>query len=114
GLERDRLYNARLHDTSSKIPGGGFVASSGDLVRMAIALNEGRLLRPETVEQMWTEGRTLAGKPTQYGLGWRVDALGGDRLVGHSGGQAGTSTYLLTTPGRESAVAVMCNLQGAS
>ena len=108
------LYNARLHDTSSKIPGGGLLSTSGDLVRLGLALNRTDLLKRESVEALWTEGRTKSGKPTQYGLGWRIEELGGEKLVGHSGGQSGTSTYLLATPSRKSAVAVMCNLQGAS
>jgi CubicO group peptidase (beta-lactamase class C family) len=114
GLAAGQIYNASLHDTSSKIPGGGLLSTSGDLVRLAIALNGTRLLKPESIEAMWTEGKTTTGKPTQYGLGWRIEELGGEKLVGHSGGQAGTSTYLLATPSRKSAVAVMCNLQGAS
>jgi len=114
GLATGQLYNARLHDTSSKIPGGGFLSTSSDLVRVALALNEDKLLRPETVREMWAEGKTTVGKATQYGLGWRVEKLDGDLLVGHSGGQAGTSTHMLSTPSRKSAVAVMCNLQGVS
>jgi len=110
----NELYNARLHDTSSKIPGGGLLSTSGDLVRLAMALNGTAVLKPASIEAMWTEGKTNSGKPTQYGLGWRIQELGGARLVGHSGGQSGTSTYLLATPSRKSAVAVMCNLQGAS
>ncbi|QDT56040.1 D-alanyl-D-alanine dipeptidase [Caulifigura coniformis] len=114
GLATGQLYNARLHDTSSKIPGGGFLSTSSDLVRVALALNGDRLLKPESIKEMWTESRTTAGKATQYGLGWRVEQLDGEPLVGHSGGQAGTSTHLLSTPSRKSAVAVMCNLQGVS
>ena len=110
----NELYNARLHDTSSKIPGGGLLSTSSDLVRLALALNGSEILKPETIEAMWTEGKTTTGRTTQYGLGWRIEELRGDRLIGHSGGQAGTSTYLLATPSRKSAVAVMCNLQGAS
>ncbi len=114
GLAPGQVYNARLHDTSSKIPGGGFLSTSSDLVRLAIALNSDQVLQPSSRTEMWTEGKTISGKPTQYGLGWRVERLNGEPLVGHSGGQAGTSTYLLATPSQKSAVAVMCNLQGAS
>ncbi len=114
GLKPDRLYNARLHDTSSKIPGGGLLSTSTDLVRLAIALNGEQVLKQDSIASMWTTGRTTDGKATQYGLGWRIESLNGDRLIGHSGGQAGTSTYLLTMPDRKAAVAVMSNLQGAS
>ncbi|OAI57678.1 hypothetical protein AYO47_07740, partial [Planctomyces sp. SCGC AG-212-M04] len=113
GLPSGQMFNARLHDTSSKVPGGGLLSTSGDLVRLAVALNGTRVLKAESVEALWTQGKTTVGKPTQYGLGWRIEELGGEKLVGHSGGQSGTSTYLVATPSRKSAVAVMCNLQGA-
>jgi CubicO group peptidase (beta-lactamase class C family)/D-alanyl-D-alanine dipeptidase len=114
GRPGGQVLNARLHDTSSKIPGGGLLSTSGDLVRLAIALNGTRVLTEASVEALWMQGKTTAGKLTQYGLGWRIEELGGEKLVGHSGGQSGTSTYLVATPSRKSAVAVMCNLQGAS
>ena len=40
------LVNAPPFDASYKIPGGGIVATAGDLARFVIALQEGRLLGP--------------------------------------------------------------------
>ena len=107
------VINAELHDTSMKIPGGGVVSTAPDLVRFTSAINTGRLLKPETVRMMWTEQSTTSGKQTGYGLGWRIGLLKGHKTASHSGGQAGTSTYLLTAPETGLSVAVMCNLQGA-
>src|SRR5690606_7023688 len=47
-LEDGRLVNAGLFDPSYKVPGGGIVAPAGDLARLAIALQEGRLLGAES------------------------------------------------------------------
>ncbi|MEX0643358.1 MAG: serine hydrolase [Pirellulales bacterium] len=113
-LKPDTLYNAPLHDTSVKIPGGGMVSTSPDLVRFATAMNCGQLLRPESLRAMWEPQRTLDDKPSQYGLGWRVLKLGDFKVVGHSGGQAGVSTCFLLCPEKHVAAAVMCNLQGLS
>lgn len=104
-----KLYNAPLHDTSMKVPGGGLVSTSADLCRFAMALHEGRLLKPSSLKMMWTEQQTASGEGTQYGLGWAVHE---DGTLSHGGGQAGTSTFLIHDPQRRLAVAAMSNLQG--
>jgi serine beta-lactamase-like protein LACTB len=113
-FEPGELYNAALHDTSSKIPGGGLLSTAPDLVRFAIAMNAKKLVKEETLAAMWTSQKTNDGKETNYGLGWRIGKLDDMKSVSHGGGQAGTSTYLLLIPEKNIAVSVMCNLQGAS
>jgi len=106
-----RIENAPLHDTSMKIPGGGLLSTSGDLVRFATSVNTGRLLSPSGCQQMWTRQTKLDGTSTAYGLGWKIGQHKGWKLVSHSGGQAGTSTLLILFPETGIAVALMCNLQ---
>lgn len=108
------LYNAALHDTSMKIPGGGLLSTAPDLVRFAVAVNTDRLLRADTRQQMWTEQQTDDGKRTGYGLGWRVGRHAGQHVVWHTGGQSGTSTVLVLFPASGTAVAIMCNLQDSA
>jgi serine beta-lactamase-like protein LACTB len=108
------LSNCELHDTSMKIPGGGLLSTSADLVRFMQAVQNGKLLKPETVTRMWTRQRTKDGEQTPYGLGWFVSADDAKvRIVGHSGGQAGTTTLMQLQPDTGIAVAVMCNLEKA-
>jgi CubicO group peptidase (beta-lactamase class C family) len=108
------IYNAQLHDTSMKVPGGGLLSTPSDLVRFALALMKGRLVRPATVERMWTVGRTTDGRPTEYGLGWYVaPAERGLRRIWHTGGQSGASGMLLLIPEAGVVVALMTNLEGA-
>ena len=90
-----KVKNAGLMDSSYKIPGGGYVTNSEDLVRFAQALINGRVVKPETLRQMWTPARIAGtGKPSTYGLGFGVLTIEGETYVAHSGGQQGTSTYL--------------------
>ncbi len=111
-----QLMNASLHDTSMKIPGGGLLSTASDLVRFGLAVLEGRLVKPETREAMWTRQKTNDGNGTNYGLGWSLGTTQqrGLPIVSHSGGQAGTSTLLVIVPEQKIVVAVMTNLQGAS
>ena len=110
---RGELHNSALADTSYKIPGGGFCSTVADLARFAVAIQEGRLLRRESVETMWTRQKTRGGAPVDYGLGWAIGGSEGGREIGHGGGQQRITTFLAILPDRRAAVAIMTNLEGA-
>lgn len=107
-----KVINAPLHDTSMKVAGGGLVSTPEDLVKFAIALNSNKLLSRKYLDLMWTRQTLNGGTKTGYGLGWGVGNYADYKTVGHSGGQAGTATYLQIAPEKGVAVAVMTNLQG--
>ncbi|HZS04397.1 MAG TPA: serine hydrolase domain-containing protein [Blastocatellia bacterium] len=103
-------------DTSGRLPGGGLVSTAEDLAKFAIALGEGKLLKKETLEQMWTRQKTRDGKPLEsYGLGWLVTEADNDwpKRVANDGSQAGTRTYLYLIPEKRFAIALMTNLERA-
>lgn len=107
------VFNAGLTDTSNKIPGGGMVAAAGDLIRFALAVRGGVLLKPETLATMWAPQTLRDGGKSSYGYGWDLRERNGRRVVGHSGGQQGTSTRLFLEPASGNAVVVMVNMDGA-
>jgi CubicO group peptidase (beta-lactamase class C family)/D-alanyl-D-alanine dipeptidase len=113
-LVEGQLYNSTLQDTSMKIPGGGLLSTAPDLVRFAISLNQGKLLKAKTLEEMWTQQNTTNGEATSYGLGWSVGRKSGHIAVWHGGAQSGTSTMLLLYPETGTCVAIMSNLQRLS
>lgn len=108
-----KLRNSNLADTSYKIPGGGLCGTVEDLARLALAVQAGKLVRPATLELMWTRQKMLDGQETGYGLGWSVNTRNGEREIAHSGGQQRISTLLYTLPEARCAVALMSNLEGA-
>ncbi|HYK43421.1 MAG TPA: serine hydrolase domain-containing protein [Thermoanaerobaculia bacterium] len=105
--------NAALADTSNKVPGGGFVSTSPDLIRFALALQQGRILKPETFRQMQVPMKTTDGKESPY-FGWTIADRKGDKVLSHSGSQQGTSTYLLMVPAKGFAVAIIANTQSVN
>lgn len=107
----DRLQNSELMDASYKLGGGGLCASAEDLARFGAALLDGTLLRPATLQAMWTRQRTNAGDEIDYGLGLRVEGAGERLRVWHSGAQARVSTMLLLVPAERVVVVVLCNLE---
>jgi serine beta-lactamase-like protein LACTB len=108
------LRNCGLADTSNKVPGGGLISPSEDLVRFAMALMTGKLLKPETLRMMSTPQRLKDGTVTNYGLGLMMFVINGRTAVGHGGGQQGASTLLVLYPEQELSIAVMCNRDGAA
>lgn len=115
GYEKDEngnVRNAALMDSSYKIPGGGFVSTPEDLVQFANAVMEDRLLKPQSVQMMWTSQKTSDGKLTNYGLGWGLADLDGIRIFAHTGDQQGTSTSIIVMPSRNYASILMTNMAG--
>lgn len=108
---RGELQNSALMDSSYKLGGGGFVASALDLAQLGSALLGDRLLRPDTRATMFTSLQTRDGRPTGYGLGFRIGTLGERRAVYHSGAQSRVSTMWFLLPDEQVVVAVLCNLE---
>jgi CubicO group peptidase (beta-lactamase class C family) len=106
------IVNAPLHDTSMKVPGGGLLSTSEDLVRFGIALQTGTLVKKATLELMWTEGRTTTGEATGYGFGWGVQPpQEGVRRISHGGNQIGASGGIVILPEVELTYVVLTNLE---
>jgi len=103
-------WQAPYVDLSVKWAGGGMISNVVDLARFDIALNGGRLLKPESLEQMYTSARLTSGNATGYGLGWMISQDGGRRRVAHSGGATGGTTFMLREPKARLASVILTNL----
>jgi CubicO group peptidase (beta-lactamase class C family) len=109
-----RVENAPFADLSVKWAGGGMISTVEDLARFAIALDEGKLLKAETLEQMYQPTILTDGTRSDYGLGWDTERdESGRRWIAHGGGATGGSTYLLRLPEKRFAVAIAANVQNA-
>jgi serine beta-lactamase-like protein LACTB len=102
------------YDYSCHAGSNGFLSTPSDLVRFGMAINRGKLLRPQTVQMLQTRQRLTSGEWTSYGLGWDLKTV---TLAGHPVQAAGHDGHfwveevasLLTFPERGLAVAVMSN-----
>ncbi len=112
--EDGRIRNAPYADNSNKWAGGGFLSTASDLVRYGFAYLNGTLLRPETVEILWTSQTTRDGERTGYGIGWRENFEDGQRIISHTGGAVGGTTVLVIYPEEGTVVSILTNIQGAS
>lgn len=106
------VEDCAFSDNSAKYAGGGMVSTVDDLARFVDGLYREQLLRRETVDLMWTSGKTKAGKVTGYGLGWSLGkAPEGDREIYHTGSQQGTSTLLYLRPEERFAFIWLTNME---
>lgn len=98
---------------------GAFLSTPSDLVRFGVAMNNGTLLKPDTVRLLRTRQSLASGEDTSYGLGWMLDTveLAGTRtlVAGHASRTIeGASTSFLTFPERGLVVAVSSNIAFAN
>jgi CubicO group peptidase (beta-lactamase class C family) len=86
-------------------PAGGGYSTVEDLHRFAVALRDGKLIRPETLKQ-WT---TPGDRNPRYAFGFQVDQIGPTTLIGHSGGFPGVNSVLTVDLETGYVIAVMSN-----
>jgi serine beta-lactamase-like protein LACTB len=94
-----------------------FVSTPSDLVRFAMAINGGKLLKADTVQLLQTSQRTNSGQETGYGLGWDLESvtLAGQQttVVGHDGDSLGGIVSSLMIVPNGIVVAVTSNISYA-
>lgn len=108
------LHLMREVDHSCYAGASVFLSTPSDLVRFGMAMNNGKLLQPATVQLLQTSQRLTSGQETGYGLGWDLEtvALGGEQtqVVGHDGDLlGGMVASLMTFRERGIVVAVTSN-----
>lgn len=83
-------------------PAGDAVSTAPDMVRFAQALLHEKLLKRGTLNQFFAPLNRMASPPglppMQIGLGFMVIEGNQGTAVGHTGGHAGTSTFVLMEP----------------
>ena len=119
--DRSQLYGkgsrlAFADDVSFKYPSGGLLSTAEDLVKYGNALLGKSFLTRTQTRQLFTSQTTRDGRPTHYGMGWRLTTTrSGHRLYWHEGLVNGGSASLLLYPDDELVVAVLANSrQGAT
>ncbi|MGA9572386.1 MAG: serine hydrolase domain-containing protein [Lysobacterales bacterium] len=121
------LRNAPQTDHSYKWGGGGFIASTSDVARFAMAHLVGDFLKKDTVAEMFTPAALAGGGYSQYGIGWQIgfgiylerfsDDPVAQRIMAehpnavmHSGGSTGGTTMMILCRDHQRAVAVVKNV----
>jgi CubicO group peptidase (beta-lactamase class C family) len=84
-LRNGRLVRIR-RDVQVELPSHyGVLSSVRDLAKWDAALASGKVVKPATLNQMWTGVTLNDGSYFPYGFGWYVDERRGHRLISHTG-----------------------------
>lgn len=93
-LENGVFTNSQQMNPVIEFADGGLVSTVEDLEKWMIALKSGNVLKPATLEMMWTNPKLSDGKTAPYGIGFGLTPYGGQRRVGHTGGIPGYSSCI--------------------
>jgi CubicO group peptidase (beta-lactamase class C family) len=109
------ITNSPSVDNSNKWAGGGFLATSEELIRFGNLYLQPGFLKKETIDLFTSPQKFNDGTPTGYGLGWSsaVDKKG-RASFGHSGGAVGGSSNLVIYPKEKVVVVILTNYSGAN
>ncbi|HEX9614810.1 MAG TPA: serine hydrolase [Bacteroidota bacterium] len=101
-------------------PAANMYSTLDDLGRFMVflfnkgAVPGGRILREETLEEMWRPQFSRPDQTSGAGLGFFVDSFDGERLVSHSGDVYGFATEFMALPDRKLGVIVVNTLNACN
>lgn len=117
--DKDQLRTWKPFDLSQRIPGGGLVSTSADLVRIGSSWMDPAFISTQTRETMWTPQVLQNGEVNEqsYAIGWRYypDAKwpGDDRralpFAHHRGISKGAMSWLVVYPDYQMSIAININ-----
>lgn len=107
-----QIQNAALADLSIKIPGGGLLSTSEDLLRFSEYLLNGKLIKFTSLDSMIVPTKLKSGKTINYGLGiaFGIDESG-RKYLSHSGIGTGFTSLLLIYPDEKVAAVHLMNIR---
>ncbi len=94
-----------------KVAGGGFIATSEDIVKFGNELIRPQLIEKSTVLELVKPLKTSDGKSTNYGVGFGIaKTKNGTPRYSHSGGGIGATTFVMIYPDEDIVIAILTNL----
>ncbi|WP_033956937.1 serine hydrolase [Psychroserpens jangbogonensis] len=105
--EFKRLSNS-IH--SSWITGGGDINSTtNDLYNFMEALENGTLLKPASVDKLYSYTQSRGVNNSEYGLGWRIENKGGEKWINHTGLLPGFTSIIGSLPQKNIKIIILSN-----
>lgn len=107
--EHGHLVPAALMSWRLPFAAGAVCATATDLLKWEMALDDGRVLTPASLNLMRRPTALSDGTTVDYGLGTRLGSFQGHRVLGHTGSGGGFSTILESFPDDRLTIAVLTN-----
>jgi len=111
-IKKDKLKKDWNTNISMKGPGGGVESTAQDLVLFGKALLNNTLISSSSFEQMIIDTK-MKKEGNPYAMGWFIyEDKDRGKIIGHAGGQAGTTTQMMIMLEKEVVVSVISNTRG--
>ncbi len=108
GMGEFKLVKSPIH--ASWILGAGDINSTtDDLYKFMKALENGTLLKPDSVEKLYSNTQSMEMNGMLSGLGWVVDKKAGEKWIYHTGLLPGNGSIIGTLPERDVKIIILSN-----
>ena len=108
---QNKIVHSPKVSNEHKVAGGGFIATSEDLVRFGNEVIDPKIITNDSLKELLTAQKTNEGKSTNYGIGFGIGtSVKNTPIFSHSGGGAGATTLLLIYPEEKVVIAIVTNL----
>jgi D-alanyl-D-alanine carboxypeptidase len=101
--------NAQYVSMAWPYAAGALMMSVEDYAKWVVALDDQKLLKPESYEEMYTPVKLANGEPQKYGFGWVIDTNRQHPRIWHNGGIPGFITEAVRYPADKLSVIVFTN-----
>lgn len=81
-----------------------------DMIKWDAALNERKIIKKESYDQMWTPVKLNSGQTHPYGFGWMFAKANGHQIIEHGGAWQGFKAHIARYPDDKLTVIVLANL----
>jgi len=96
-------------DSSWIIGAGNINSTTGDLYNFMEALENGILLKPASVDKLYSYTQSRGVNDSEYGLGWRIENKGGEKWINHTGLLPGTTSIIGSLPEKNIKIIILSN-----
>jgi len=105
----DTIVKATNWDMSWAGGAGALYSTTKDLYTWNEAVFNGKVLSGESLKAAFKPAVLNDKQKTEYGYGWGLPELRGNKLIAHTGGLHGFTSYLERQPDKKVTVVVLCN-----
>ncbi len=110
GYEKEGEYRrARYLSMTHPYAAGSLISNVDDLWLWEQGLSAGKLIRQESLDQMFTPAKLTSGVNSHYAYGWNTFEYGGRKVFEHAGGIFGFLTHVTRVPDEHLYVAILSN-----
>lgn len=99
---------------SAAYSAGAIVSTAPDMAKWVIALTSGKVVKLESLKEMWEMGSLNGGRTYPYGAGWFIGEVSGHRNIHHGGNTYGCSAEVSIFPDDNVSVVILSNGAGRS